>query len=286
MNPQSPGAYTLSALIHAAVAGLILFFGYAASSAVKDSPKILELVAGEGDNYAATAAPALGTAGGVKFAPPAPRAVPVPPKAAPSPIQAAPLEAVPKSAAKTATPPKPVDLVADLKRAEARREHRLEARYQKEQEAERKRITQEEFLRQQAAAKAGPPKVSHIDAEGIREGVVGGSTENKVGGAGGKALTREEGSELDAYFSYLKSKIKENHVPPEGVSDNVAARVEFLLAADGSLSQVRIAKSSGNAEFDRSVLEACERTHSVGPRPDGRSEVVQMTFRMREDETP
>ena len=110
--------------------------------------------------------------------------------------------------------------------------------------------------------------------------------ENKTGGAGGKALTREEGSELDAYFSLLKSRIKENHVPPEGVSDTLEARVEFLLAANGSLSEVRIAKSSGNAEFDRSVVEACERTHSIGPRPDGRSEMVQMTIRMREEETP
>lgn len=128
--------------------------------------------------------------------------------------------------------------------------------------------------------------MSHIDAEGIREGVIGGSTENTTGGAGGNALTREEGSELDAYFSYLKEQIKKNHVPPEGVSDSLEARVEFFLAADGSLSRLRIERSSGNAEFDRSVLEACEHTPPVGPRPDGRSEMVQMTFKMRDEENP
>src|SRR5208283_4692996 len=153
-------------------------------------------------------------------------------------------------------PAKPVDLVAQLKRVEERRERKLEAQYKKEEEAERKRITQEEFEKQQAAAKAGS-KVTHIDAEGIKEWVIGGSTENKTGGAGGRALTREEGSELDAYFALLKSRIKENHVPPEGVSDTLEARVEFLLASNGSLSEVRIAKSSGNAEFDRSVVAAC-----------------------------
>ncbi len=274
MTAQSSRAYALSALIHASVAGLFLFFSLAANSVIQDSPKIFELVAGAGDNYAATAAPALGSPSGVKIA----AAVPKP---APSPIQPA-----PETAASTAkAPAKTPDLVAALNRTEARREARLEARYLKEQEAERKRITQEEFLKQQAAAKAGATAVTHIDAEGIREGVIGGSTENKAGGAGGRALTREEGSELDAYFSYLKAKIKESHVPPEGVSDSLAARVEFFLAADGSLSRIRIVKSSGNAEFDRSVIEACEHTPSVGARPDGRSETVQMTFKMREDET-
>ena len=274
MIPQLPRAYALSAMIHASVVALVLFFSFAASSVVNDSPKIFELVAGAGDNYAATVAPALGSTGGVKFATPVP-------KAAPSPIQSAP-EARPSAAP---APAKTPDLVAALKRTEARREARLEAKYQKEQEAEHKRITQEEFLRQKAAAKAGATGVTHIDAEGIRKGVIGGSTENKTGGADGRALTREEGSELDAYFSFLKSQIKASHVPPEGVSDSLAARVEFFLAADGSLSQIRIVKSSGNAEFDRSVIEACEHTHSVGPRPDGKSEMVQMTFKMREDET-
>jgi colicin import membrane protein len=277
MSAQSPGAYGLSALLHGAVVALILFFSYAASNIAQDTPKILELVAGEGDNYAATAAPALGSAGGVKLqAPPVTRAeVPPAPKAETSPIQSAPPEA-PPAPAKPAKAAKPVDLVADLKRVEARREKRLEAKYQKEREAE---------LRKEAAAAKADAKVAHIDAEGIREGVLGGSTENKVGGAGGKALTREEGSELDAYFSLLKARIKENHTPPEGVSDSLEARLEFFVAADGSLSHVRIIRSSGNSEFDRSVTEACEQTRSIGPRPDGRSETVQMTFKIHEDES-
>ena len=129
--------------------------------------------------------------------------------------------------------------------------------------------------------------MAHIDAEGIREGVIGGSAENKTGGAGGKALTREEGSELDAYFSLLKSRIKENHVPPEGVSDTLEARVEFLLAADGSLSR----RQDREVVRQRRVRPVgasrpASARHSIGPRPDGRSEIVQMTFKMREDETP
>jgi colicin import membrane protein len=273
MSAQSPGAYGLSALLHGSVVALILFFSYASRGLVRDTPKVFELVAGAGDNYAATAAPALGSPGGVKVqqapAPraPAPQAPPTPkaPKAEAPPIQSAP-EAPAKQA-------KPIDLVAQLKRVEMRRELNLERKYEKEKEAEEKR---------QAAA----AKVAHIDAEGIREGVLGGSTENKTGGAGGKALTREEGSLLDAYFAMLKARIKENHVPPEGVSEKLSARVEFFVAADGSVSRVRIVGPSGNSDFDRSVIEAVEHTRAVGPRPDGRSESVTMTIKMSDDESP
>jgi colicin import membrane protein len=273
MRAQSHPAYGLSALVHAAVALLILFFSYAATSVVKDSPKVFELVAGEGNNYAATAAPALGSVGGIKVpAMPRPPVEPAPaaPSPAVSPIQSAP-ESAPAPAKAKAVP----DLVAQLKRTELRRELNLERKYEKAQEAAAKRL----------AAEKQANKVSHIDAEGIKEGVIGGSTENKEGGAGGRALTREEMSELDAYFALLKARIKENHAPPEDVSDSLSAGVEFMVAANGEISHVRIVTSSGSPAFDRSVVEACEATRSIGPKPDGRSETVRMTFKMREDET-
>jgi colicin import membrane protein len=268
MSAQSPGAYGLSALLHAAVVALVLFFSFASRSLVQDTPKVFELVAGAGDNYAATAAPALGSEGGVKLqAAPVPRPqTPPVPKPEASPIQAAP-EAAP------ARPAKPVDLVAQLKRVEMRRELNLERKYEKEKAAEEKK-------------EAAAARVAHIDAEGIKEGVLGGSAENKVGGAGGKALTREEGSLLDAYFALLKARIKENHIPPEGVSDRLSARVEVFVAADGSLSNVRIVSPSGNFDFDRSVIEAVEHTRSIGARPDARSESVTMTIKMSDDESP
>jgi colicin import membrane protein len=283
MTSRYPGAFGLSALLHCGVIALVLFFSYAATSAVKDEPKILELVAGSGDNYAATEAPALGSPGGVKVrvTPVARAPAPPRPKAETSPIQDAP-EPVPTAAkpARTATPkpPKPVDLVADLKKAETRRERHMEARYEKQREAELKR--------EAAAAKADANKVSHIDAEGIREGVLGGSTANKTGGAGGNALTREEGSELEAYFQMLTNRVRENAVPIEGVSDTLEARVEFMLAANGSISHVRILKSSGNAEFDNSALEAVAQTQSIGPRPDGKSDTRTMLYKLHNEQAP
>jgi colicin import membrane protein len=277
MSAQSPGAYGLSALLHGGAIALVLFFSYAATSAVKDEPKILELVAGAGDNYAATEAPAIGSPGGVKLQQvPVPRAEPrpVPQKAEAPPIQSAP-EPLP-APTKAAKPAKPVDLVADLKRVEARREKRLEAKYEKEREAELKK--------EAAAAKAD--RIAHVDAEGIREGVLGGSTANKTAGAGGNALTREEGSELEAYFQMLTDRVRQNAVPIEGVSDRLEARVEFMLAADGSISHVRVIKSSGNSEFDASAIEAVSQTQSIGPRPDGRSDTRTMLYKLHNEQAP
>ena len=65
--------------------------------------------------------------------------------------------------------------------------------------------------------------------------MVGGSVDNKTGGAGGKALTREEGSELEAYFQMLKDRLQENVQELSDTSDTLTAEVEFYVAADGSI---------------------------------------------------
>jgi colicin import membrane protein len=264
MTTPYPGAYLFSALLHGAVAVLVLFFAYAANRMTDEAPKVFDLVAGAGNNYAATAAPALGSPNPIKVA------QSVTPE--PAPIQAAPAAAAP-------APAKPVDLVKSLERAEARRERNLEAKFKKQQEAEAKKEAQAELQRQKEAK-----SVRHIDAAGIREGVIGGSAENRDGGAGGKALTREQGDELDAYFALLKNRITENAEPLEGVSDTLQARVEFFIAADGSISHVRILASSGNHEFDRSAIGAVERTPPIGPRPDGKSDTRTLLYRLHSED--
>jgi colicin import membrane protein len=271
VNSRSSGACLLSALLHGSVALIVLLFAYAANRPSDDSAKVFELVAGAGDNFAATSAPALGSRGGIKITSTAL------PKPDPAPVQASPIQPAPQETAPSTAPAKPVDLVAQLKRVEARREKRLEAKYKKEEEAENKRLAQEQ---------ASASKVTHINAEGIREGVIGGSTDNTTGGAGGKALTREEGSELDAYFSMLRDRIKENAVQIDGVSDKLEARVEFFLAADGTISNVRILETSGNAEFDRSAVEAVSQTRSMPPRPDGKSDVRTVLYKLHTDDPP
>ena len=88
---------------------------------------------------------------------------------------------------------------------------------------------------------------------------------------------------MDSYYSYLKEKLEQAHEPPVGVSEKLSVRVEFMLAVDGSISQVHVVRSSGNKDFDQSVLDAFKRVRSVGPRPDGRSESITLEFNTRDD---
>jgi len=285
MTARSTNAYLCSALVHCGFLGLLLL-AYGVGSTRPEAPKVFELVAGAGDNYAATVAPALGIPGGIKLKLSTPRTPAV--QEPPSPVQPVTVpEREVKASLQKAAPQKKPDTVTNftkvLERTASRRAARLEAKYRKQLAEEEKKEAREEAL-ERKAAQANAARAERIDAEGIREGVVGGSTENKTGGAGGKALSREEGELLDGYFALLKARIKENYQGSGDASDRLAAKLEFFVAANGNLSGVRIVRSSGNADFDQSVLEAFRRTTSIGPRPDGKGETVTMEFDLREDD--
>lgn len=276
------GDYIFSMMFHGLIVAVLLLFTFTLQHRAVETPKIFELVAGEGDNYAATEAPALGTPGGVKLA-----AAPLP---APTPPAPAPVE-TPLTAATPPPAPKAPNFVKDVTRIAKKREARLEAKYKAEEEKAAKeeaaklaRMSKADFDKlnkgKKEPAAAGTPKVAKIDAEGIAKGVVGGSTANKVGGAGGRALT-SSGDELDRYYEMLKERLKGAFEAPPGVSDTLLAHIEVRIATDGTLSGARITKSSGSPEFDQAVLEAIRRTH-MPERPDNKSETVSFDFTMRE----
>lgn len=304
MSDRSP-AFMLSLTLHAAVVAVLLFLSYAASPENKEKPQIFELVAGAGDNYMATEAPALGSPSGVKLdlpAPPAPQlqVEPAPEPPAPQPAVPEPSPITPAPIEKKAPPVKKTEApqntdVPDFKKQITRKlivaDSQAKRDIKREREKEAK-ITKEAFdkankakAKQASNAKGSPAKVAKIDAEGIAAGVVGGSPKNKTGGAGGKALVAEDGRPMERYFSLLKLRLKENHEKPSGLSDTLVARVEFFVGADGSISRVRISRSSGSAEFDRSVLEAFSRTRTIGARPDKKGETVELEFKMREEDS-
>ncbi len=294
----------LSITLHGGAVAIMLFFTYAVSQQSKDAPKVFELVAGPGDNYMATEAPALGSPGGIKLEVPStptpkvkiapePVADPAPVVATPepTPIAPVPVEKVPPAKTPVAKPPEPAvpdfknQIVKKINRAETKAKREIK----KEHDAEAK-LTKEAFDKANKAKSAAvtkgaaATKVAKIDTEGIRAGVVGGSTNNKTGGAGGKALVAEDGSQMERYFALLKTRLKENHEKPTGLSDTLVARVEFYVGADGAISRVKISRSSGSSEFDRSVVEAFSRTRSIGARPDKKGEAVELEFKMREED--
>jgi colicin import membrane protein len=251
-------------------------------------------------------APAFGSLDGDKFkvavAPESAAKIAEPEPAPPTPVQPARVQEtapVPPTTAKTAAPKTP-DLVRTAKQVAAKVEQKMAQKQRmeeaiaaekarKEAAAAKQTMTKAQFdklngKKASPAGKTGTTKIARIDAEGIAGGVVGGSTSNKVGGAGGTALSREEASVMESYFSCLKQKLEAAHEPPVGVSDKLSVRVEFMLPADGTISQVHIVRSSGNKDFDQSVLDAFKRVRSVGPRPDGRSEAIKLEFNTPDEE--
>ena len=291
---QSPAAYLLSALLHAAIIALILLLTYTLNAPAPE-PKTFELVAGEGTNYAATAAPALGSPTGIKLdlpampAPPAPE--PPAPEVAPPVAEALPVPApapapVPAPVPAKA-PPKPAEKVPDfsrtVKRTASRVATRIEAKDKKARDAAEKRrlMSEADFRKQHPAGTRGAK-----ESMGISGGVVGGSVANKTGGAGGKALTREQADLLDAYFAELLQELKRNfeNSKPTDISSDLSVKVGFYVAANGAISNVRILRSSGNAELDQAALDVVHHTASIGVRPDKRGDDNQTEFSMKDEQ--
>ncbi|MFA6962766.1 MAG: TonB family protein [Opitutaceae bacterium] len=81
------------------------------------------------------------------------------------------------------------------------------------------------------------------------------------------------------YFARLLGRLRAAHEKPAGLDEGLQTRVEFLLKADGTLGAVRILQSSGSDAFDASVLAAFRRLRDLGVPPAGAAGVNQVTFR-------
>ena len=179
-------------------------------------------------------------------------------------------------------------MLNDYKKKEAARAKKEAAEKAKRDAAEAavaKKMTKEEFDRLNgkkvaANTKSGAASFEKITTQGITGGVDGGTTSKA--GAGGKVLSRAEQDQLGTYFAALKQKIKEAHEKPLGASNALSARVSFYVASNGAIGQVKIIQSSGDAEFDQSVVVAFRSITSIGPRPDGRGDTHEATFSMRD----
>ncbi|WP_404421841.1 TonB C-terminal domain-containing protein [Nibricoccus sp. IMCC34717] len=299
MTANSPSAYTLSLVLHTGFVALLFVGAFVIREGrlLEKKPHIFELVAGEGDNYDALEAPALGTPGGSKVElPPIPEVKPAPeppqpqpPQPEASPVKPAPIEAV--------KPEKPKPVKKELSMAEkvekiaARREKKIVDKFRQEQERlakqrelEAKRLSKEDFDKANRKTGVAGGKGPRIDAEGIAKGVVGGSTRNKVGGAGGKALTREEADRVSEYFSILVSKIR-RQLEQEGLDPLFTAEVQVQVASNGALGSPKIIRSSGNPDFDAAVIRAIRLVGAVGrPHPLGRSETISFEAASRDAE--
>jgi colicin import membrane protein len=297
---RSNPAYLTSVFLHGTLIVLALAFVYWRSIVKPDpAPTVFELVAGEGDEYGATEAPALGTPGGIKITvPEIPRPEPTPTVAPPEPepepvIQAAP-EPAPKAAAAIKSPTIP-NMARNIERLADKREANIRKKVEQDQKTAQKkaadaakRLTKEEFDRMNAGKKSSPKATTNtplstkrIDAEGIAKGVAGGSTANTKGGAGGTALSRSEGDLTEAYAALIVQRIRQA-LESASFNDVAAVMVQFQVSATGVISGARIVQSSGNTEFDQAIIKALQTIRPVGPPPTGRAETFRIPIRLRE----
>lgn len=298
MRANSPSAYFASILLHAVAAALIVGLSLYISQIQSQQrpPMVFDLVAGPPTDPDAKEAPALGTSFEIpKTAPtktpepvrqpepepvvetvktpPVKEVIPTPPKETPKPKPQPKVKEVPK-------PKQPLTKEAKAVVNEMNKK-RMVSYLTEKKKIDREAAKREAARKAQEARDAA--KYKPVDVRGIAGGVAGGSTKSK-GGQGGKALTAEEIDRMNAYEGTLKNALKEkfDELKPTGLADTLTADVTFLVAANGEIGNVRIVRSSGNAEFDDAVLLTFRRVVWAKRRPDGQTDTWKLTFRMRD----
>ncbi len=280
VTERYPRAFVASASLHGAIILAVLFSFWWSHRQHEEQPKIFELVAGEGDNYAATEAPAARTPEptetvSVDLPAPTPIITRVPvieraPEPEPTPV---PPKPVPKPT------PKPIEKAPIIEKAPEPKPEPAKPII--------KPTSYRDFVKEQGppktTTKAAPPKpitTKSINLETVTKGVSGGSTASTVG-AGGTAMTRAEMDLTDAYVALILQRIRQS-MEAAGVTELNEVRVEFSVSASGVISNPKVLRSSGSTAFDRAVLTAFRSIRPIGPPPTGRSEAFRVNIRMQE----
>jgi colicin import membrane protein len=295
MHAHSPGSYSLSLMLHGVIVVAILLSAYIFNDARKNTgAQIIELVAGPGDNYMGTVAPALGAPDATDVPdiafppPPAVPPSPAPPVVEPivtpasNPIVPVPPDALIVPPAKKAPPPKNLPKTTPKTTPETQVKNMTWEEFQKQNAIKNKNMPSSRPVpNKQTNAPAKPitpPKIG----QGLSKGVLGGV--GTAAGAGGTALAAAERDQMDGYFALLAQRIREAQQKPEGLGSELTVRIEFQVYASGAIGAVKVIRSSGNRAFDDSVLKAIRAVRPIGARPDGKSGSKTADFRMREEE--
>lgn len=94
-------------------------------------------------------------------------------------------------------------------------------------------------------------------------------------------LSQQQMSDLADYSSRLRSRIDAAWIKPAQLAGvNLVAEVVFNVSPSGQITHVRLRRSSGNTDFDQSILAALRRATSAGPTPTGQTHEFSLPFRM------
>ncbi len=253
-----PRAAGLSFLLHLAVIALLIFAAWWSRRTHDDPPMPFELVAGPGNDYAATEAPppAPAVEQTVQLNLPKPLPKVEPPR--PQPTQPPP-QPKPQVVKQEAPPPKVV------KKAPEKPPVKVEPAPEK--------VSFQDFVAEHGAPKAqpvrqqapAPIKTKSIDVSRVTEFT------RVTAGAGGTAMTRQEVDLTRAYVQMIINLVRES-LERAGITELREASVEFTVTVSGAIENPQIIQSSGSGSFDRAVLAAFRSIRGLGTPPTKRAE--------------
>lgn len=67
-----------------------------------------------------------------------------------------------------------------------------------------------------------------------------------------------------------------------GREDDLQATVKITINDQGQITGHNLVQSSGDSQFDRSVLRAIDRTHNLQAPPSPELRSIQITFHLQE----
>ena len=281
LRASSPGAIALSAVFHAAVIGAIVATTFWVQKATEINPQMFDLVNPDdieiGDHFEMPGAPSKNPGvkeAGIRFKRPKGKRVKIPTQKE---LDAAQAKAEAQEAKETAARAKQTRSDAPSTTASTRNKTSSYADFAKQHS---KQLASNQKVRSggsKGAAAAG------IDAKGIVDELMeSAASAGPRGDGGGTGGTKVMIAALDAYFNRLVNAVRAAWEMPDSVSDLLVAKVSFHLGADGSITAVKIVKSSGSTDYDDSVIDAFQRVRSIGAVPGSKSGTYVFNFKMTE----
>jgi len=151
------------------------------------------------------------------------------------------------------------------------------------EEPELKRISYTDFQKkhnkqENKVAKAAPEKIvtPKLNVDDITS-----ELENLV--LAGPSSPSHAPSQLPSYTGHIRQRVDSVWQAPGGISGSHSqATVSYRVNPAGNLSHIHLLTSSGNKEFDNSILSAFERLSKVSPPPEREAYTFQLTFRLNQ----
>jgi len=169
-------------------------------------------------------------------------------------------------------------LAEEQRKKEEAEKKKLAEQKRKQEEAEKKRLAEEQRrkeeaerreqqLAQEAQAASAPGAAARQSGQALsanqkRDGTGTGGTGRMSGGGGGQ--------EYDKYIGMIRSKITRNWRRPPGTVSGLQVTLRVKLFPGGGVADVRIARSSGDPDYDRSAQEALQAADPL-PVPSGKA---------------